>query len=139
MPRRPVGIRINRSNAATGELMTTIEDILRLSGMAPPPKENDMSLLMEQLLVASGHEPIIDAPEPALVTSAAVTSQDVNLTPLMAEPCFDIAVEFKARIQQSNGLDMVDTHTLEAIVDGLLLELCLRGIVVSYPVLGHGD
>ena len=132
--------------------MTTIEDILRLSGMAPTtprvtltdgkaitfapqPKENDMSLLMEQLLVASGHEPIID--EPALVTGAVVTSQDVNLTPLMAEPCFDIAAEFKARIQQSNGLDMVDTHTLEAIVDGLLLELCLRGIVVSYPVLSH--
>lgn len=130
--------------------MTTIEDILRLSGMAPTtprvtltdgkaitfapqPKENDMSLLMEQLLVASGHEPVEDpyefAPEPALV----------NLTPLMTEPCFDIAAEFKARIQQSNGLDMVDTHTLEAIVDGLLLELCLRGIVVSSPVLGHGD
>ena len=143
--------------------MTTIEDILRLTGMAPPQpqalralrsttKENPMSHLMEQLLVASGHEPIVDdevttggtpepayvfAPEPPLVAPPAPASPEVNLTPLMAEPCFDIASEFLARIQQSNGLDFVDTTTLEDIVDGLLLEITARGLVVSYPGLGH--
>lgn len=77
--------------------MTTLEDILRMSGMQP--------------LVSPQY------PTPA---------KEVNLTPFMHATCADIALELLARVEQTSGLEMVDTHTLMELMHGLQTELCLR-------------
>ena len=76
--------------------MTTLEDILRMSGMQPP---------------------LVNPQEPA---------EDINLTPFMHATCADIALELLARMDYSTGLEMVDTHTLMELMHGLQTELCLR-------------
>ena len=88
-----------------------------------------MSHLLDELLAASGQTAFADevtTSQPAQTQNPA--TDEVNLTPFMHIPCADICVELKARIEQTTGLELVDTRTLEDIVDGLLLELYTRQI-----------
>lgn len=55
-----------------------------------------------------------------------ISTSQANLTEFMHVPACDLATELLARIEHSNGLDMVDTSTIESLVDGLLLELFIR-------------
>ena len=102
-----------------------------------------MSHLLDELLAASGQTAFADEVTEATTqrpgghqrstTGQPLRTQnpaidEVNLTPFMHIPCADICVELKARIEQTNGLEMVDAGTLEDIVDGLLLELYTRQI-----------
>ena len=91
-----------------------------------------MSHLLDELLAASGQTAFADEVTEASTGQPLRTQNpaidEVNLTPFMHIPCADICVELKARIEQTTGLELVDTRTLEDIVDGLLLELYTRQI-----------
>jgi hypothetical protein len=66
----------------------------------------------------------------------SLAQHSINLTEFMHVPCSDLAVEFKARVEHTNGLDMVDTATLEDIRDALNLELFIRRHGESYDFEG---
>ena len=90
-----------------------------------------MSHLLDELLAASGQTAFADevtTQRPVGHQRSTTGQPDINLTPFMHIPCADICVELKARIEQTTGLELVDTRTLEDIVDGLLLELYTRQI-----------
>lgn len=93
--------------------MTTLEDILRMSGLQPQPPSGGHTATSLSALVSPTP---VNPQEPA----------DINLTPFMHATCADIALELLARMDYSTGLEMVDTHTLMELMHGLQTELCLR-------------